>query len=151
MISLPIMSFYKNERVRVCGGEHNTQHGKVIEDDRRFGALQKRYKVKLDLSNDLVSIEGSCLDHERLKSHEIDAEIQNLVSYVPDAPELPDNMRKELPNHLKMCGNALNLKNKSQALKEYNYIESYLKILGEGMEDKKISLEKIAWAIKQIP
>lgn len=58
-------------------------------------------------------------------------------------------MRKELPNHLKMCGNALKSGNKSEALNEYKCIESYLKILGEGTEDKRISLEKIAWAAKQ--
>ncbi|MDJ0774015.1 MAG: hypothetical protein QNJ49_11425 [Mastigocoleus sp. MO_167.B18] len=142
------MSVDKDDRVYVFQGKYRTLHGKVIE--RNVGILQITCKVKLDSSDNLVSIKESYLDSEKLEPHEVATEVKNLVSYIPEVPEIPPDKKKELPTHFQMFEKDLNAGNWSEALNEYNYIESYLKKPCEGIEDKRVSLEKLAWAVKNV-
>ena len=136
-----------SDRVRVWQGKHRGKHGKVIKRD--VGWFQKKCEVKLDRSNDLATIKESDLDYEeKLGLDQINANIQNFTDYISNASELLQIMRRELPNHLGMLREALNSGNKSEALKECNSIESHLKKLCEAVEDKRIILEKIVWAVK---
>ena len=150
-------NFEKNVRVVVIRGEYCNRHGKVI-GETIYGFLNREIPVELDEYGKANIPEGD-LDEENLTPDEVRAEIKKVSNQVERvASQLPGEMGKELPNHLRFLGDALMSKDKRKADDEYTYVVNNLKRASENGsvpqdwgESIRISLEKIHGAVKRLP
>ncbi|KAB8333233.1 hypothetical protein SD80_015395 [Scytonema tolypothrichoides VB-61278] len=150
-------NFEKNVRVVVIRGEHCNNHGKVI-GETIYGFLSREIPVELDEYGKVNIPEGD-LDEENLTPDEVTAEIKYVSNQVERvASQLPGEMGKELPNHLRFLGDALMSKDKPKADDEYTYVVKNLKRASENgsvpqdwWETVRISFDKIHGAVKRLP
>jgi hypothetical protein len=99
------------------------------------------------------------LSPEELNQEEVRAEIKNVTNLVEKvSSQLPEKMRKELPNHLRFIEDAQVSNDKEEAAGECKYVADKLeKISRDGFvtrdwwENTRISLKKIHWAMKGRP
>ncbi|MBG1243766.1 hypothetical protein [Nostoc sp. NZL] len=132
------------------------EHGKVINIDK--GIIITKVEVSLD-NGDSKSYPPGDLSFEELTQEEVRAEIKNVTNRVEKvASQLSQQMRTELPNHLRFIAEAEVSNDKERAARECNYVANNLEdasrdelVTKDWWKNTRISLEKIYWAMKGRP
>lgn len=147
--------FQEGNRVIVNGLFGSRGHGRV----KSITEMQIRnVEVSLDSGGTEWHAEDGLSD-EQLTDEEVRTQIKKVTNRVDKvSPQLPGEMRKELPNHLRYLGDAQVSNDKEKAVRECKYVADNLEemsrdgfVTEDWWENTKISLEKIHWAIKGRP
>ena len=132
------------------------EHGKVINIDK--GLITTKVEVSLD-NGDIKKYPPDALSFEELTQEEVRAEITNVTNRVEQvSSQLPQQIRTELPNHLRFIAEAQVSNDKERAARECNYVADNLEeasrnecVTKDWWKNTRTSLEKIHWAMKGRP